>query len=130
MFLDFSKGIISSGVILSSMVSFASSASAQSDLDTSEEISFGLGENSIYKAKEEEAAPFFEDVQSAAKNETQQVEENGKDLDSKDGIYKAENGEAVPSLEDIQNSDEGETFTGKGKQRGNRFGGFFKCRPI
>ena len=110
MFLDFSKGIISSGVILSSMVSFASSASAQSDLDTSEEISFGLGENSIYKAKDEEAAPFFEDVQSAAKNETQQVEENGKDLDSKDGIYKAENGEAVPSLEDIQNSDEGETL--------------------
>lgn len=105
MFLDFSKGFISSGVILSSVVSFASNASAQDNLDISNDL-LDLREDGIHKAKDEEAAPLFEDVQESTEGGTQQVEENEKDLDSKDGIYKAE----VPSLEDIQNSDEGETL--------------------
>lgn len=105
MFLNFGKGFISSGVILSSVISFVSSASAQDNLDISNDL-LDLREDGIHKAKDEEAAPLFEDVQESTKGETQQVEENGKDLDSKNGIYKAE----VPSLEDIQNSDEGETL--------------------
>ena len=61
MFLNFSKGIISSGVILSSVVSFASSASAQNRLDMRKD-SFDTSSDGFHETKkDEEAAPSFEE---------------------------------------------------------------------
>jgi|GEM_PF-4418762 len=92
MFLNFSKGIISSGVILSSVVSFAG-ASAQENLDV-QENSLDLSENCIYLNEDMQAAPQFEDVQSANKDEAQlgeDDEENNEYIDSKDSLNGSSN---------------------------------------
>ena len=94
MFLNFSKGIISSGVILSSVVSFASSASAQNRLDMRKD-SFDTSSDGFHETKkDEEAAPSFEDIQNANKDEAQlgeDDEQNNEYIDSKDSLNGSSN---------------------------------------